>query len=265
MKHFLLFALLFCSIITYGQVNLDSIFKQYNVTGSVTIYDFKNQKWVFSDPVDANVASLPASTFKIINSCIALELGVIKDEHEIIAWDGKVRKLGDQPMEAWNKDNDLVSAYKNSTIWFYEALAEKITKDRYKQYLSKCHYGNGNLTEPGVNFWVYGAFAIDPISQIQFLKNLHFQQLPFSKRTYAIMKKLMISEENDQYTFRDKTGWATKDGKDIGWWVGYVETKNNVYFFATRVNKDEKDNNPNFAASRKEITKEALRQIKAIE
>jgi beta-lactamase class D len=75
----------------------------------------------------------------------------------------------------------------------------------------------------------------------------------------------MVSEQTDQYQLRAKTGWTRVDGKDIGWWVGYVERKDNAYFFATRIVKERKTVNPNFGSCRKEITKNILRQIKAIE
>lgn len=60
---------------------------------------------------------------------------------------------------------------------------------------------------------------------------------------------------------RDKTGWTKKDGKDIGWWVGYVETKSNIYFFATRITKDIAETNSDFSLARKEITKSILNEL----
>ena len=53
----------------------------------------------------------------------------------------------------------------------------------------------------------------------------------------------MISERTDTFTFRVKTGWTRRNGTDIGWWVGYAETEGNVYFFATRILKDENGDN----------------------
>ena len=32
----------------------------------------------------------------------------------------------------------------------------------------------------------------------------------------------MISEENDKYTIRSKTGWTNKNGIDIAWNIGYI-------------------------------------------
>lgn len=74
----------------------------------------------------------------------------------------------------------------------------------------------------------------------------------------------MISERTETHTYRDKTGWTRKNWQDIGWWVGYVEAEDNVYFFATRLMKSENDNNPNFFKGRKEITKLILKDIEEL-
>ncbi len=63
---------------------------------------------------------LPASTYKILNSLIALESKVIKDENEIIKWDG-IKRFYDM----WNQDQNLRSALKISCVWFYQELARR--------------------------------------------------------------------------------------------------------------------------------------------
>lgn len=256
---------LFSSLTTFGQIDLQQPFKKCNAEGSISIYDYKNHTWLFSDTADAEKETLPASTFKIINSCIALELGKVEDENEVFRWDGVERTFFGAKMIAWNKDTDLKNAYKNSIIWYYVELAKRIGRKDYKRYLAACGYGNGNLSETGDDFWNYGAFAVSPINQIEFLKSFYEEKLPFSKRTYGIVKKMMVSETTDTYTIRDKTGWTKKDGRDIAWWIGYVERKDNVYFFATRLTKEEVTDNPDFSGCRKKITKAVLKEIKAIE
>ena len=79
------------------------------------------------------------------------------------------------------------------------------------------------------------------------------------------MKNVMIEAKNDSYILRAKTGWGITSTEDVGWYVGYVETKENVYFFATRLVKKGNDKKENFASLRKTITFEALRYLKIIE
>ena len=96
------------------------------------------------------------------------------------------------------------------------------------------------------------------------MKAIYEEKLPFSKRNYEILKKVMVTEKSSDYTIRAKTGWTRAGGIDSGWWVGYVESRENTYFFATRISKKRTEQNPNFGQCRKTITKTILKQIKAI-
>lgn len=261
----LLLLLLWLPWTSLAQIDLNKPFQDCQLEGSITVYDHKNQQWFFSDEADSQKETLPASTFKIIHSLIALETGVIKDETTVANWAGSVDTVlyGYRP-EIY-KSMTIKEAFQQSAGWVYMELAKKIGKERYEKYLTACKYGNGTLSQPGIDFWNFGAFGISPLNQVKFLKDFYEEKLPFSKRTHQIVKQLMIAETNNKYTLRAKTGWTRDSGNDTGWWVGYVEQKDNVYFFATRVIKERTQSNPNFGPCRKEITKAVLRQLRAIE
>ncbi len=76
---------------------------------------------------------LPASTFKIPNTLIALEEGVIQNEKDIIEWDGE-----DKGWSQWNKDQSLETAFPLSCIWFYQELASRVG-DKKIPVLSGAH------------------------------------------------------------------------------------------------------------------------------
>lgn len=244
--------ILFMAVNSYGQ---DTI------KGSTTIYDYRNQQWIYTDSVDAHVASLPASTFKILHSLIALEYKAVADENEIIKWDGVDKTHFGVRVPAWNKDTDLKTAYKNSTVWYYVELAKRLGRGLYPGILKACDFGNGVLTEEGIDFWNYGDFAVTPVNQITFLVRLYEGRLPFSRVTMDKVKAMMISETSDVGIYREKSGLTRKNGKDIGWWVGYMESGHNLYFFATRLIKDEHDKNPDFSKARKERTRQILDKL----
>ncbi len=229
-----------------------------DIDGSITIYDSRRQSWFFTDSLDAKRLTLPASTFKIINSLIALETKAVRNENQVLKWDHIPKTFFGTAVEEWNKDTDMKSAFKNSTIWFCEALAKKIKRKTYKKYLQACEYGNMDLSEKGIDFWDYGNFGVSPINQVMFLRKLYLNKLPFSLKHMTTVKEMMISERTDQYILRDRTGMTRKNGQDIGWWVGYIETENNVFFFATRLVKDTLNAYPNFSSYRKVITKQVL-------
>jgi beta-lactamase class D len=73
-----------------------------------------------------------------------------------------------------------------------------------------------------------------------------------------IVKRIMIYEQTDEYTIRAKTGWAIRVKDQVGWFVGYVEKGNEVYFFA--INLESKNPEEGFV-SRKEITFNILKHL----
>lgn len=258
MKHLVL---VFFGLLIHGSLSAQNLFSNCSVTGSTTIYDYKNKKWFFTDSLDANKSTLPASTFKIVNSLIALETKAISDENETFKWDHADKKFFGKSMPLWNKDTNLKYAYKNSTIWFYVELAKKIGKKKYIKYLSQINYGNNSISPVLTDFWNYGNFGISPKNQIEFLIKLYENNLPFNIKNMEKVKEIMISDKSDLGTFRGKTGWTRKNGEDIGWYVGYLETNRNVYFFATRLTEKVYPENKDFAKCRVSITKQLLSKV----
>ncbi|ACZ10193.1 Beta-lactamase OXA-15 precursor [Sebaldella termitidis] len=229
--------------------NLQKYFDDLNIKGSITIYDYKNKKWYYSDKKDSEKRTLPASTFKIPNSLISIEEYAVKDENEVLKWDGVIREF-----PAHNADTDLKTAFKNSTVWFHREMSRRVGIDKYRKYLKEFNYGNQKLSGIPDYFWLDNTLVISPAEQINFLSGLYDEKYPLSKRTYNIVKNVMIEKKTDSYTLRAKTGSGLVKTLDIGWYVGYIETKDNVYFFATRLQQDEPDKNDDFLNLRKTIT-----------
>ena len=70
----------------------------------------------------------------------------------------------------------------------------------------------------------------------------------------------MVVEKNDDYIMRAKTGLGNKrDGIYTGWYIGYVETSDNIYAFA--LNMDEADYDKIKTDVRVELTKNILREL----
>jgi beta-lactamase class D len=109
-------------------------------------------------------------------------------------------------------------------------------------------------------FWLQGELRITPQEQIQFLRRLYKNDLPFSKRSISIVKDMLIMEKTPDYTIAGKTGWvgvADDVTPKIGWYVGYIEKGKNVYFFATNIDiRNQKD-----PAARLELTRRCFKDL----
>ncbi len=208
----------------------ESFYTRYNVTGCITIYDQTKNEYLVHNGERCREPFSPASTFKILNSLIALETGVIKDENEVIPWDSVNRRY-----DKWNMDQTLRSAIKYSAVWAYQELARKIGERRMKHFIDSVKYGNCDISGEIDEFWLNGSLKISPLEQVEFLKRLYTNDLPFSKRNLDIVKDIMINDQNDNYILRGKTGRGINSRADVGWYAGYLEEDGNVYFFANNI------------------------------
>ena len=239
----------------FGNI-LDSL----KVKGAILIYDVKNKTYYSNDFSWAKTGIIPASTFKIPNSIIALETGIIKNDSAIFKWNGEKRRF-----KKWEEDLTFKKAFQVSCVPCYQEIARKVGVKRMKSYLKKLNY-NGMVFDTLTidNFWLQGKSKFSQMQQIDFLERLYFSKLPISKRTENIMKNIMQIEKTETYVLSGKTGWGMYNEMNNGWLVGYLETNNSVYFFATNVEKQE-TNMDEFPIIRLNSTKEAFRKLKIIQ
>lgn len=204
-------------------------FAAFGAEGAFVLYDRSAGTYVRHNPERARRGFLPASTFKILNSLIALETGVLRDEHEVIRWDGMDRG------EWWNGDMDMTRAFSRSAVWFYQEVARRVGEARMREWVERSGYGNRDTSGGIDRFWLEGALRISAEEQVDFLRRLHAGDLPFGARSMEIVRRVMLIEEKDGLVLRGKTGWAHVDGTHYGWLVGWVEKGRDVYFFATQI------------------------------
>lgn len=224
----------------------------YDITGSFALYSVEDDEYTSYNKHQLDQKFTPASTFKICNSLIGIETGIIRDQNLIIQWDSVERQNPN-----WNKDTDLKDAFKNSTVWYYQELALRVGKDTMKYWLDKLEYGNADTSGGIKNFWLSGGLRITPRNQIEFIKKLVENTLPLSQRTMDIVKDIMIIENTTDYILYGKTGWGFQDNQDIGWFVGFIETNDKTYIFANCIQSNN-PNNQHFARARTEIVYDCL-------
>lgn len=229
-------------------------FTDANAQGSIVVVDGrgKTEATYVHNMVRAQRRHSPASTFKIPHSLFALDAGLVRDEFQVIPWDGVKRAL-----PTWNADQTLRSAMRHSTVWVYERFARELGDAREAAYLQKLGYGNA-LIGGEAPFWVKGALAISSFEQVAFLARLYRNALPFRVEHQRLVKDVMIHEAGPDWILRAKTGLSGQ----IGWWVGWVEWLSGPVFFA--LNLDTPSMQATDLAKRQSITRNILRTLGAL-
>jgi len=160
---------------------------------------------------------MPASTFKIFNSLVALETAVAPDEQLVIKWDGVPRK------PEWDKDMNMREAFKVSCVPYYQEIARRIGRARMQHALDTVKYGNMKIGDSIDNFWLNNTLQISADEQVGFVRRMYFYELPFSERSQRIVRSMMLQEETPDYKLYYKTGTGLLPGKHIYWVTGFVE------------------------------------------
>ena len=210
-------------------VDFSKYFGKYE--GSFVLYDLGNDAWSIHDIEHATLRVAPDSTYKIYDALFGLEEGVITPEDSFIAWNGE-----SYPFEAWNADQTLQSAMNSSVNWYFQTVDEQLGSSSVYNYIQEIGYGNENMNGDFSTYWMESSLKISPIEQVELLTKLHNNSFEFSPENINAVKDAILLSSSDAGTLYGKTGTGRVDGQDVnGWFVGFVETADNTYFFATNI------------------------------
>jgi beta-lactamase class D len=225
--------------------------------GCILVFDPQKQLWYSNDFEYAQKGRLPASTFKIPHSLIALETGAVLNDSTRFSWDGQKRAL-----KIWEQDLFFVEAFRYSCVPCYQKVARKIGAEQMQRYLDSLNYGNMILDSSSVDaFWLTGPSVISPFEQIDFLYRLYSSRLPISVRSEQNVKKMMLIEKTATYELSGKTGWSVSGDKNEGWFVGHLRLGREAYFVATHVKSASPFDQAAFLSARKELSMQAFREL----
>jgi beta-lactamase class D len=210
--------------------DLAALFAASGVEGTLVIADLDGDSVQVHNAPRAAQRFPAASTFKILNTLIALEERVVAGPDAVIPWDGRLHDMPD-----WNRDHTLASAFATSCVWCYQSLAREIGAERYRSHLDRAGYGA--LAEPfdPVAFWLDGTLTISALEQVAFLRRVILRTLPYRDSSYAGLRRVMLAETTEQHRLFAKTGWAARATPQVGWYVGYVETPEATWIFALNI------------------------------
>jgi beta-lactamase class D len=194
-----------------------------------------------SDPALAREAFGPCSTFKIWNTLIGLELGILRNPDDPFwKWDGEKRSFSD-----WNRDLTLRDAFQASCVPAFQKLAREIGSKRMQEWLDKLGYGNKDMCNRPDSFWLPRAgqpnILITPEEQAVLLNKLVTGKLPVKRETVDTLLNIMQIESTSRSTLFGKTGSGLRTAKegpsadndfDMGWLVGVLDSGGHKYSYA---------------------------------
>jgi beta-lactamase class D len=225
-------------------------FKAYGIdSGCFIMRDHAHEVIHYFNKARSTQRYSPASTFKILNSLIALETGEVADENTVRPWDGVPHEDS-----AWNHDMDMREAFRLSNVPFYQDLARRIGRQTYQRYLDTIKYGNMKIGAKEDAFWLDNSLQITADEQIGFIRKLYFSELPFLERNQEIVKNIMLREDSVSNRYYYKTGMGqTSKGADLFWVVGYLEHAERYQEHEKSMNKTGVRNYPYFFALNFEV------------
>ena len=233
-------------------------FADEDTVGSFVGYKVDDYLIIASDKNRSGEPMLPASTFKIPNSVIALETGVVEDpDKEVFKWDGVVRSI-----EGWNQDHTLRTAIAASAVPAYQEIARRIGAERMQKYVDLFDYGNRDIGGGIDQFWLTGNLRIDPVQQVDFVDRLRRGVLPVGKRSQEQVRDILTVTKVGDAVIRGKTGLLGAEvGKpSLGWLVGWAEKGSAITVFALNMDCRE----PRHIAGRLKVAQQCLTDIGAI-
>jgi beta-lactamase class D len=240
--------------------------------GSNDCFFAKENNLIVVNEGDCQLRHSPHSTFKIVISLMGFNEGILIDE-KTPEWEFKNGYI--DFLDRWKQPYNPSLWMKNSCIWYSQLITQKIGMEKFQDYVTKFNYGNQDVSgdkdeHNGLTYsWLSSSLQISPQEQVEFLQAFLDKKLPVSSQSYDMTKKLLFMEDlKDGWKIYGKTGWAlpkngdgTKDdGKQFGWFIGWVSNGERNIVFAHCI---EKDNHPgvNTPQEAKETAKEKMNLI----
>lgn len=211
------------------RTDLEAVFERAGVSGGFVLYDVIGGAMTAVDLARVEEQRVPASTFKLPHTLIALQTGAVEDEHEVLPYGGEPQRVRE-----WEQDMSLSEALPASNVPVYQEAARRVGHERMGTWVDRLDYGNRRIGEAdGLDrFWLDGPLAISPREQTEFLAELARQELPVDTGHQALVRELARQEAGADHELFGKTGWSDSTDPGTGWWVGWVERGEDLYAFA---------------------------------
>jgi beta-lactamase class D len=198
----------------------ESYFEPYSGCALILTRDRHTESWFEYGTLQCAEPRSPCSTFKIANALIGLQEAVVDGPGHLKPWDGTPHSR-----EVNNQDHTLASAIEHSVVWYFQSLARDTGAGAMQSWLDRIEYGNRDISSGIDRFWLGASLEIDAYQQLELLKALSHQTLPFRPAHQQAVAEMLIQETDLPGTLHGKTGSCKgADGKDDhGWFIGWID------------------------------------------
>lgn len=202
-----------------------------NYDGSFVLYDLQNNQWTIYNEQYASLRVSPHSTYKIYDALFALESQIITVDDSVLKWNQQ-----NYPFDEWEANHNLKSAMNYSVNWYFQDIDTSMGHQKISSFLKEINYGNQTMGHDINIYWSDNSLKISPIEQVEILQNFHHNAFGFSTMNINAVKESIRLSTQDDSAFYGKTGTGRVNGEDVnGWFIGFIETDDNVYYFATNI------------------------------
>lgn len=203
-------------------------------SGSFVLFSEAQNQYIIHNKEGSTKRVSPNSTFKPFSALIGLDLDVM-DPETTYEWNGHHYEH-----EEWNQNHNLTSAMHYSVNWYFEEIEEDIQYETMQQFINKINYGNQWVSDSDEPFWLESTLKISPIEQVEQLRALDHNSFSFQEESVHEVKNAIKLSEDKQSTLYGKTGTGIVNQQAInGWFIGFVETPEDTWYFATNIQGDE--------------------------
>jgi len=197
-------------------------FGDYGYCALILSTNRHQQSLIEAGPKQCSLQLSPCSTFKLPNTLIGLQTGVISGPGDLKRWDGKPRNR-----EANNKDHTLQTAITESIPWYFQEIARDVGSQRMSAWLKELNYGNQDISAGIDVFWLGSSLKIDPHGQMELIKQLWHGRLPFKPEYQQQLRDMLVQDSELKGTLHGKTGSCTgaanQSPPDHGWYIGWID------------------------------------------
>jgi hypothetical protein len=216
---------------------LGKLLEEENMSGVVGIFhnlagDFvlSDRKW-FRDS-----AAMPGASFHTVLTLIGVETGRIMDSSATL------------------NGITLNQAFRGDSLSFFQELARRVGQDTLQSWLDTLGYARRYDT-PRIakldSFWIDNSFRVTADEQLGVVKRLYFDQLPFQRRTHAIVSDMMVqSVSQDIKVAYHISENQEPNGSRIVWVQGWREKEKHPDFFVIQLRSEDPQADMKAAAAR---------------